>query len=95
MSRRSPGTVPGIDSSAAPGPAAARERTDEAPGVGVLRCTQHGGGGARLDDPAGVQHGDAVADVVDHLEVVRDQQDSEPELVLQVEDQLQDLLGAP
>ena len=44
-----------------------------------------------LDDAAEIHHRHAVADVLDHREVVRDEQVGEPELVLQVHQQVDDL----
>ena len=48
-------------------------------------------GRALLDDPAGVQHRDLVAQVVDHRDVVADQQVGHCELLLQVLQQVQHL----
>ena len=44
-----------------------------------------------FDDAAEIHHRDAVADVLDHREIVRDEQVSEPHLALQVDHQVQDL----
>ena len=44
-----------------------------------------------LDDPAEIHHGDAVADVLDHRQVVRDEQVRQAELALQVHQQVDDL----
>ena len=44
-----------------------------------------------LDELAAVHHGDAVADVADRREVVGDEEVREPELGLQVAQQVQDL----
>ncbi len=48
-------------------------------------------GGRHLHDPADVHHRDAVADVLDHRQVVRDEEVGEPQLVLQLEQQVEDL----
>ena len=44
-----------------------------------------------LDDAAEIHHGDAVADMLDHGEVVRDEQVGQAELALQVDQQVDDL----
>ena len=44
-----------------------------------------------LDDLAEVHHGDPVADVADHREVVRDEDVGEAELALQIGEQVDDL----
>ena len=44
-----------------------------------------------LDDPAQIHHGHAVADVLDHRQVVGDEQVGEAELLLQVLEQVDDL----
>ena len=44
-----------------------------------------------LDDPAEVHHGDAIADVLHDLEVVRDEQVGQPLGVLQILEQVDDL----
>ena len=44
-----------------------------------------------LDDAAEIHHGDAMADVLDHAEVVRDEQVGEAELLLQVHHQVEHL----
>ena len=46
---------------------------------------------AELDDAAEVHHGDAVGDLPDHRQVVRDEDVGEVELALQVPQQVQDL----
>ena len=62
-----------------------RERAGER-----LACTDAAGrvktcvGGALLHDPARVHHGEPVAHLRQHREVVRDEQHREPELVLQL-----------
>ncbi len=49
------------------------------------------GGLRRLDDLAEVHHGDAVADVFDDLEIVRDEEKRETEFVLQLLQEVHDL----
>ncbi len=44
-----------------------------------------------LDHLAGVHHGDAVTEVGDHTEVVSDEQDAEPELALELAEEVEDL----
>ena len=44
-----------------------------------------------LDDPPQIHHRDAVADMADHREIMRDEQIGEPELVLQVFEQVDHL----
>ena len=64
---------------------------DQALRVRVVGGGVHVGGGAGLDDLAGVHDGDAVADVFDDGEVVRDEDQREVEFVDQVGDQVEDL----
>ena len=51
----------------------------------------HLGGGAMLDDPAEVHHRDLVGDVPHHGEVMGDEQVRQPELILQVFEQVDHL----
>ena len=44
-----------------------------------------------LHDPADVHHRDALADVLDDAQVVGDEEQSQPELVLKLEEEVQDL----
>ena len=44
-----------------------------------------------LDDLAEIHDRNAVADVLDHPQIVRDEQIGEPELLLQIEQHVQDL----
>ena len=44
-----------------------------------------------LHDPADIHHRDPLADVLDHAEVVRDEQIGKPELFLKIEEEVQDL----
>src|SRR5687767_9561802 len=68
-----------------------RDRREQRDRVGVLRVREEGLGLGELDDPAEVHHRDAVADVLDHREVVRDEEVGQPELVLQVHQQVDHL----
>ena len=76
---------------------AAARRTDvrhgghQRPRVRMRRGLEQHLGRALLDDAAGVQHRDLVAQVVDHREVVADQQVGHAELLLQVLQQVQHL----
>ena len=45
----------------------------------------------QLDDAAEIHHGDAMADVLHHREIVRDEQVGDPELLLQVDHQVDHL----
>ena len=66
-------------------------RVDQRPRVRMLRRSEDVGGRAELDDPSEVHHGDPVGEVLDHGQVVRDEDDRQPELALQRCDQVQDL----
>ena len=78
---RSPGGVlPGTSSD---GHQAARVR--------VTARAEHGRRGASLDDFAGIHHGHAVGDARDNAEIVRDEQERDAELALQVDQEPQDL----
>ena len=46
---------------------------------------------ALLDDAAEIHHGDPVADMLDHAEIVADHDVGEPHLVLEFEQQVDDL----
>ncbi len=50
-----------------------------------------GARGRGLDDTAEIHHRDAAADVVDHGEIVRDEEIGEPEFLLQILQQIDDL----
>ena len=66
-------------------------RAQEALRVGVARCAQQLDARALLDDLAGVHDRDAVGHLVDHAEVVRDEQHRRAGLGAEVAQQLQDL----
>ena len=59
--------------------------------VGMARRVRASRGGSDLDDAAEIHHRDAVADVPHDREIVRDEQDREAELALQVAQQVEDL----
>ena len=50
-----------------------------------------GFGRAGLDDRAAIHHGDVVAHMLDHAEVVGDEERSDAEVLLQVHEQIEDL----
>ena len=52
-------------------------------GIGMLRTVDHILGCAHLHDPAQVHHRDAVADVLHHQKVMRDEQIGDAQLLLQ------------
>ena len=58
--------------------------------VGVLRVEQHGVGRALLDDPAAVHHEHLVGDVARARDVVRDVEEGDSELPLELEDEIED-----
>ena len=60
-------------------------------GVRMLRRGEQRLGGRRLDDASDVHHRHALADVLDHRQVVRDEEHGEAERVLQLEEQVEDL----
>ena len=60
-------------------------------GIGVLRPQEQVGAVADFDDLAEIHHGDAVTDVLDDGDVVRDEQIGEAELLLQIAQEVDDL----
>jgi len=72
-------------------PVERREGAHQPDGVGVLGALEQVVGRRRLDDLARVHDRDPVAELDEQREVVRDEQDGEPELALQLLDLLQDL----
>ena len=68
-----------------------RDRREERLGVGVDRVLVERGPPARLDDQAEVHDGDPVRDVADDAEIVGDEDVREPELVLEVVEEVDDL----
>ena len=57
----------------------------------MARILEDGLDRAFLDEPAGVQHADAVAHLRDHPEVVADEQHRRLELGLELRDEIEDL----
>src|SRR4051794_17658871 len=55
------------------------------------RIAEEGGAGRYLDDPAPAHHHDPVGDVIDHGKIVGDEQVCQPQLLLQVLQQVEDL----
>ena len=81
-------------------PSIARSRDPGAPpGIEASRPRVYGCCGSRnrsphrrlLDDPPGVHHGDAVGHLGDDAEVVRDEQQRQVELLLQLAQQVENL----
>src|SRR5882672_4745629 len=66
-------------------------RGEERRRVGMLGRREELLGLAELDDAPDVHDGHAIADVPDNAQVVRDEQIGQPELFLQVEQEVQDL----
>ena len=66
-------------------------RPPAASGIGMLRVAEHVLGRAGLDDLAEIHDGDAVADLLHHRHVVRDEEVGEAQLGLQLLQELQDL----
>jgi hypothetical protein len=64
---------------------------DQRLGVGVLRVAQEPFGLGDLDDSAGVHDADPVAEVFDDGQVVRDEQQRQAELALQLQQQVEHL----
>lgn len=57
----------------------------------MLRVFEKGTGLGQLDDFPRIHHRDAVADVADDAEIVRDEEIGEAELLLQIGEQIDDL----
>lgn len=68
-----------------------RDRVDQGAGVGLTRCSEHGVDGTRLDDGARLQHYHPVGDLMHHRQVVADEQAREPQVVLDLGEQCQDV----
>src|SRR5206468_1968753 len=60
-------------------------------GVRVLRAPEQRASRGELHDPAEVHHGDTMADMFDHREIVRDKKVREIELALEIDEQVDDL----
>ena len=68
-----------------------RDRRQQRLGVGMARSRVERRGRRGLDDAPDIHHGDAVADMAHHAEIMRDEQHRQPQPVLQVEQQIDDL----
>ena len=68
-----------------------RHRGEQRSGVWMVRLAEHGIGWADLGDLAEIHHHHAVRHEADHVEVVRDEDVGQPELVLEVEQQVEHL----
>ena len=71
--------------------AAARDAAEKADRVGVPRVTEDLLGGPLFDEPAGIEHADALAHLRDDREVVADEEDARPELLAQRRDEVEHL----
>ena len=85
------GGAPGIGSADAARAADRRQRVEQPLRVRVLRRAEHGGRRAALDDPARVHHGQPVARLGQHGEVVADQDQRQAELAPQPREQVEHL----
>lgn len=68
-----------------------RDSREQGPRIGVQGIGEQAFGRARFHDLAEVQDGDVVADVLDHPEIVGDEQVAEAEIVLQPAQEVEDL----
>ena len=69
-----------------------RNRAQQALGIGMSGRVENVGLGAELDQVAGVHDGDAVGDVRNDGEIVRDEEHRQSEFVAEVVEQVEDLL---
>src|SRR3954451_24066752 len=67
-----------------------RHRREQRLGVRMVWSVEDRLGGAELHQPAEVQHGDAVREVADDAEVVRDEEVRDLTLGLQLDEQVED-----
>src|SRR3981081_1421046 len=67
------------------------DRRDQGARVGMARILEDFLPAALLDDAAEIHHGDPVAHMLDHAEIVADHDVSEPHLVLEIEQEIDDL----
>ena len=79
------------DARASPSGLGLRHGREQGHGVRMSRRAQYLLGGALLDDPAEIHHGDAMRDLAHHGEVVRDEEIGETPLALQVGEQVEHL----
>ena len=68
-----------------------RHGSHQATRIGMLRIFENGAARSYLDDLPEIHHRDAVADPLDDGHVVRDEQESDAELGLQLEQKIDDL----
>src|SRR5690606_41716088 len=68
-----------------------QHRGEQGRRVRVARVAEQLGGGRQLDDAAEIHDGDPRREVLDHGEVVADEDVGEPEVLLQVHQQVEDL----
>src|SRR5262245_54202569 len=68
-----------------------RHGGEQRPRIGVLALAVKLSGGNDLDDLAEIHHRHTVANVLDHPQVMRDEQEGETKLLLQIEQHVQDL----
>jgi hypothetical protein len=67
------------------------DRAEQTPGVGHPRLAEQGSDRSLLDGPAGIHHHHPVGHLGDDAEVMGDEQDRHPELLLQATHQVEDL----
>ena len=67
-----------------------RHGREQEPRIGVLRVEQHRVGRALLDDPAAVHHEHLIGHVARARDVVRDVEEGDAELPLELQDQVED-----
>ena len=85
------GISPSIDLARPPAHAEVGQGVDQQARVGMARAREQLAGGASLDDAAQIHDADARRHVPHHRQVVADEQVGEPETVLQVAHQVEDL----
>ena len=68
-----------------------RNRRQQRPRVRMLRRREERRGRPHLDDLSQIHHGDAVADVLDQPQIVRDEQIGQRQPLLQIHQQVDDL----
>ena len=68
-----------------------RHRGEQGAAIGMTRRGEQRGAGRALDDLAEIHHGDAVGDMAHHRQIMRDEQEAEPEARLQGLQQVDDL----
>ena len=68
-----------------------RNRREQRFGIRMQRIAEQRARRRDFDDPAEIHHGDPVADVLDHGEIVRDEEIRQAELALQIDQQVDDL----